>query len=58
MVTNEEFGQLIAEFESFRDLVLEELAKLKDEIEKIKDNIKDIEDELTSSGRTLKKRIG
>ena len=42
MVTKEEFGQLIAEFESYRDLMMDEIAKLKEEIENLKDNIDDI----------------
>ena len=42
MVTKEEFGQFIAEVESFRDLILEELTKLKTEIEYLKDDVDEI----------------
>ncbi|MEE9525265.1 MAG: hypothetical protein V3V78_01510 [Candidatus Woesearchaeota archaeon] len=42
MVTKEEFGQFIAEVESFRDLMIEELGKLKTEIEYLKDSVEEI----------------
>jgi hypothetical protein len=42
MVTKEEFGQFIAEVESFRDMFMEELTKLKTEIEDIKDMLNDL----------------
>ena len=58
MVTNEEFGQLVSEFESFRDLFMEELTKVKQDIENITDSVNDIEQELANSGKTVKKRIG
>jgi prefoldin subunit 5 len=42
MVTKEEFGQFIAEVESFRDLFMEELTKLKTEIENVKETLNDL----------------
>ena len=42
MVTKEEFGQFIAEVESFRDMMVEELGKLKTEIENLKDGVEEI----------------
>ncbi|MBW2982624.1 hypothetical protein KY343_07100 [Candidatus Woesearchaeota archaeon] len=42
MVTKEEFGQFIAEFESFRDMMIEELSKLKTEIEDIKETLNEV----------------
>ena len=42
MVTKEEFGQFIAEVESFRDMFIEELTKLKTDIENIKDMLSDV----------------
>lgn len=42
MVTKEEFGQFIAEVESFRDMFIEELTKLKTDIENIKDMLNDV----------------
>ena len=55
MVTKEEFGQIIAEFESFRDMTLEELTKLKTEIEKIQETVNDI---AAAAKVNVKKRIG
>lgn len=42
MVTPEEFGSLVAEYEGFRDTLLDELSKIREEIENIKEDIKDI----------------
>ena len=42
MVTKEEFGQFVAEIESFRDMFMEELSKLKTEMENIKDMLNDV----------------
>ena len=42
MVTKEEFGQFIAEVESFRDIILEELGKLKTEMENLRDSVEEI----------------
>jgi len=55
MVTKEEFGQFVAEVESFRDMFMEELSKLKSEIEDIKDMLNDIARETKVS---VSKRIG
>ena len=53
MVTKEEFGQVIAEFEAFRDLVLEDLNKIKNNIEELKENIDEIKSELKISSKKL-----
>ncbi|MBR9692269.1 hypothetical protein GOV06_05800 [Candidatus Woesearchaeota archaeon] len=55
MVTKEEFGQFIAEVESFRDMFMEELAKLKTDIENIKDTLNDIAKETKVN---VNKKIG
>jgi archaellum component FlaC len=46
MVSNEEFGSLIAEYEGFRDAILDEMAKLREEIENLKEDIKDIKNSI------------
>ena len=55
MVTKEEFGQLIAEVESFRDMTLEELSKLRAEMEELKETVHDLVKELKI---TVMKKIG
>ncbi|HLC74234.1 MAG TPA: hypothetical protein VJH88_00080 [Candidatus Nanoarchaeia archaeon] len=42
MVSDEEFGSLLAEYEGFRDTLMDEIAKLREEIETIKEDLKDI----------------
>lgn len=42
MVTKEEFGQFIAETESFRDMFMEELTKMRAEIEEIKETLNEV----------------
>jgi hypothetical protein len=56
MVTKEEFGQLISEFESFRDTVIDELGKLKTEIENITDDLDDLKKDLVGSGKVINKK--
>lgn len=58
MVTKEEFGQLISEFESLRDLTIEEITKIKSDLEKLTDEIQDLKNELAASGKISSKRIG
>ena len=53
MVTKEEFGQLIAEFESFRDMSLEEFSKMRADLEEFKEQLDDILKEL----RITKKKL-
>ena len=55
MVTKEEFGQFIAEVESFRDMFMEEMSKLKADIEYIKDNLNEIAKEAKIK---INKKIG
>ena len=54
MVTKEEFGQFIAEFESFRDFLTEEMIKLKTEMEKLNEIVNDLAKEV----KLGEKRIG
>lgn len=42
MVSNEEFGSLIAEYEGFRDTILDEITKLREDIENIREDLKEI----------------
>jgi len=59
MVTKDEFGQLISEFESLRDMTIEELTKIKTELETIKEDFEDLKREIEGSAKiSLKKRIG
>lgn len=59
MVTKEEFGQLIAEFESFRDMLLEETEKIKTDIERLKDDFDELKKDLMESSKVIsKKRLG
>ena len=53
MVTKEEFGQLIAEFEAFRDLVLDDLNKITNNIEELKEDIDEIKSELKIRSKRL-----
>ena len=55
MVTKEEFGQLIAEFESFRDMALEEIGKLSSEMEEMKETLNDM---LKATKIDIRKKIG
>ena len=47
-VSKEEFGSLIAEYEGFRDTIMDEIAKLREEIENIKEELKDIKHNVES----------
>ena len=51
MVTKEEFEHFISEFESLRDLMLEEITKIKTEVESIREEFSDLKKELSSSGK-------
>ena len=55
MVTKEEFGQFIAEVESFRDMMMEEITKIKTDLEYIKDNIEEIAKQTKSN---INRKIG
>ncbi len=55
MVTKEEFGQFVAEVESFRDMILEELTKLKADVEDLKETMNDLVKETKVNG---KRKIG
>ncbi len=45
MVTKEEFGQFISEFESLRDTIFEEFSKMKTEIENLREDFEDFRKE-------------
>lgn len=58
MVTKEELGHLINEFESFRDLVMDEIEKVKNELEKLNEDLNDLKKDLSFSGKVnLSKKI-
>ena len=59
MVTNEEFGQFVGEFESLRDMVMEEFSKVKNELELIREDLNELKSELMESSKIIsKKRLG
>ncbi len=59
MVSDTEFGHLVSEFESLKDIFIEELSRLKTEIEIIREDLLDLKKELNNSGGiTIKKRLG
>jgi len=59
MVSDEEFGHLVSEFESFRDIFIEEVTKLRTDIERLQQDLDDLKKELSSSGGiTIKRRLG
>ena len=59
MVSDTEFGHLVSEFESLKDIFIEELSRLKTEIEIIREDLLDLKKELNNSGSiTIKKRLG
>ncbi|MBW2963681.1 hypothetical protein KY306_02815 [Candidatus Woesearchaeota archaeon] len=46
MVTQEEFGSLIAEYEGFRDTIFDAMSQLRQELEKLKEEIEDLRDQI------------
>jgi len=42
MVTQEEFGSLIAEYEGFRGTIMDAIAQLRNELEKIQEELSEI----------------
>ena len=54
MVTKDEFGQLVADFEAFRDLMMEEVGKLTNRIEEIEEDIKDMKSNLKINPKKLR----
>lgn len=59
MVTKEEFGQLISEFESLRDMTMEEISKIKTDLANIKEDFEDLKREIEGNSKiSLKRRIG
>ena len=45
-LTREEFGHFIAEFEAYRDSVLEEMASLRQKFEELNEELQDLKKEL------------
>ena len=59
MVTNEEFGHFVSEFESLRDMVMEEFSKVRNELEIIREDLNELKEELMNSSKIIsRKRIG
>lgn len=46
MVTEEQFGSLIAEYEGFRDTIFDAISQLRQEIENLKEEIEDLKDQI------------
>jgi len=58
LVTKEEFEHLISEIEAFRDMMTEEIEKLRTELEKMRDDFDELKESLGESGKIIvKKRI-
>ena len=49
MVTREEFGSLIAEYEGFRDMILDEMARLREDFENLREDLKDLKEVIRNS---------
>ncbi|MCK4589325.1 MAG: hypothetical protein KAT77_02705 [Nanoarchaeota archaeon] len=61
MVTQEEFGSLIAEYEGFRDTILDAMAQLRQEMEKLREEIEDLRDQIKENKINIdqnQKRLG
>ena len=61
MVTQEEFGSLIAEYEGFRDTIFDAVSQLRQDIEKLKDELEDIKDQIKENRSNIdsnQKRLG
>lgn len=59
MISDEEFGNLVNEIESLRDIFMEEITKLRNELEHLKEDLQDLKKELNNSGGiNIKKRLG
>ena len=56
MVTKEEFGQMIAEFESFREMISDEMEKLKTELENLQEDFIELKNDLIGSGKAISKK--
>lgn len=54
MVSEEEFGQIVSEFESFRDLILEQMTKLMNRLEEIEEEIKDLKTDLKIPSKKIR----
>ena len=46
MVSDEEYGSLLSEYEGFRDAIMDEIAKLRHEIERLREDLKDMKQEV------------
>ena len=59
MVSDNEFGHLVSDFESFRDIFMDEIIKLKNELENLQQDFEDLKKELSGTGGiTIKRRLG
>lgn len=50
MVSDDEFGSFIAEFEGFRDSILDLIVELRTDIEKLRDEVDNLKDTATDTG--------
>ena len=57
MVSEEEFGSFVAEFEGFRDSMLDLIIELRHDIEKLRDEFEDFKDS-KSAPHSSQRRLG
>jgi hypothetical protein len=53
MVTKEEFLHLVSEIEAFRDMMLEEVGKLRNQIEIVEEDLKELKKDLKITNKKL-----
>lgn len=61
MVTQEDFGSLIAEYEGFRDTILDAMAQLRQDLEKIREEVEDLKDQIKENKSNIdsnQRRLG
>ncbi|MFC1801085.1 hypothetical protein ACFLZB_01360 [Nanoarchaeota archaeon] len=61
MVTSEEFGSLIAEYEGFRDTIFDAMAQLRTDLERLREEIDDLRDQIKENQSNIdsnQKRLG
>ena len=61
MVTQDEFGSLIAEYEGFRDTILDLMTQLRVEIEKLREDIENLQDQIKENKTNIdqnQRRLG
>ncbi len=53
MVTQEELGQVISEFESLRDMMIEEISKLSHNLELLREEVNEMKAELKIGSKRI-----